>query len=251
MRRPQLDPLPAEPCTLARSKPFQRGPELGPEVVRDQPGGDIHGGVVDGLGGAEQAGLAVIEIHQVDEHAALVGGAQQAFQPRQPIRLERTIRRKGAHIGAPARAEAIGVLTIDAVDGLIVPGWRALQAHVDHEHAMILVKIQRLDHGIRVEFGIEGALVHPLVEKQGVGQADVHELALGFAAVGGAAVGLLPAFAGCRGRARADIKGALIVALAQHESGTDLSGAQDRREQRQDEEPIHDDIISLGGAGLA
>src|ERR1022692_2390210 len=145
------------------------------EVVRDQPVGNVHGGVMYGFGGPELPGLAVVEIHQVDEHAALVGGAQQAFQPREPIRLERTIRPESAHIGPPAGAEAIGVLAIDAVDGLVVSGLRALQADVDHEHAVTLVEIQRLDYGIRVEFGIEGPLVHPLVEKQSVGQADVHE----------------------------------------------------------------------------
>jgi hypothetical protein len=30
MQRPQLDLLPAGPCTLARYKPFKHGPELGP-----------------------------------------------------------------------------------------------------------------------------------------------------------------------------------------------------------------------------
>src|ERR1035438_14411 len=90
--------------------------------MRDQPVGNVHGGVMYGVGGPELPGLAVVEIHQVDEHAALVGGAQQAFQPREPMRLERTIRPESAHIGTPAGAEAIGVLTIDAVDGLVVSG---------------------------------------------------------------------------------------------------------------------------------
>src|ERR1022692_3389091 len=55
------------------------------EVVRDQPVGNVHGGVMYGVGGPELPGLAVVEIHQVYEHAALVGGAQQALQPREPI----------------------------------------------------------------------------------------------------------------------------------------------------------------------
>ena len=74
--------------------------------------------------------------------------------------------------------------------------------------------------------------MHPLVEKQSVGQADVHELALGFAAVGGAAVGFLPALAGPGGHRVADVEGARIVVPAQHGSGCDFGGAQGRGKQR-------------------
>ena len=70
--------------------------------------------------------------------------------------------------------------------------------------------------------------MHPLVEKQSVGQADVHELALGFAAVGGAAVGFLPALAG----PIADVERARIVMLAKHDPGGDFGGAQGGGEQR-------------------
>ena len=74
----------------------------------------------------------------------------------------------------------------------VVACLRALQADIDHQHAVVLVEIQRLDDGVGIELGIEGALVHPFVEEQRVGQADIHQLALRFVAIGGAGVGFLP-----------------------------------------------------------
>src|SRR5260370_6987892 len=108
----------------------------------NEPVGVVARGLVNGVGGSEQLILALVKIHQVDDHAALIRRGEEALQTAQPFGLEGTIRKEGADMGAVLRAVAIAVRAVEPINLMIVARLPALQGHVYHSYSRLLEKIE-------------------------------------------------------------------------------------------------------------
>src|SRR5581483_6253381 len=83
---------------------------VGVAVLNQPVGGIARGGMNDG-GSFENLILVLMEVRKIDDHASLVRSVKQAVKPFQRCLIKGAVGTKGAHIGA-------------------------LQAYVDHQHAV-------------------------------------------------------------------------------------------------------------------
>ena len=197
-----------------------------PRVPLDQMAGNQARGPDDRLRRLQRFVLILLEKHQADDQAALVGRFEQAVQPGQPRGLQGAVRTIGADKRARFLAQIRAGPARNAIHFAGIPRIAALETDDYASHSVTLVEIELRDQAIRIRVRIELAFLQPLVIEEGLGQAQQRQAAPHLAAEAPAIVRARPSGT----RAGSLVEPVLLVAGPQHRARRDLESSRGRAE---------------------